>query len=269
MRRSISIYFKLIGAQIRSQMQYRASFFMELLGTALITLLEYASLALIFFRFEDLKGWSLGEIAFIYGLAEISFGFMDLFFSGFDPGNFGLRVRKGEFDQLLLRPLNIPLQILGSAFVLRRLGKIVVGVFIFSFALRQTNLVWTAAKILYLPLVVLGQVCFFGGLFIIGATITFWTVESIEVVNIFTYGGNYMMSYPMHIYQNWLRRFFTYLIPVAFLNYYPALYYLDKPDPFNLPTFAPFLSPVAGVSVFLAALAFWQFGIKYYQSTGT
>lgn len=250
-------------------MQYRASFFMELIGAALMTLLEYASFALIFYRFEDLKGWSLGEIAFIYGLSKISFGLMDLFFSGFDPGDFGLRVRKGGFDQLLLRPVNIPLQILGSAFVLRRLGNIVIGAVIFNFALREINLVWTMTKVLYLPLVILGQVCFFGGLFIIGATITFWTVESIEVINIFTYGGTYMISYPMHIYQNWLRRFFTYLIPVAFLNYYPALYYLEKSDPFNLPAFAPFLAPVASLSIFLAALAFWQFGIKHYQSTGT
>ena len=204
MRKAISTYTKLIGAQIRSQMQYRASFFMEALGTALITVLEYASLALIFYRFQDLKGWSLGEIAFLYGLAEISFGAMDLFFSGFDPSNFGLRIRRGGFDQLLLRPINITLQILGSAFMLRRLGKIIVGIFIFSFALRQTNLAWTMGKVIYLPFVILGQICFFGGLFIIGSTITFWTVESIEVINIFTYGGSFMTSYPMHIYQGWL-----------------------------------------------------------------
>ncbi len=250
-------------------MQYRVSFFMEVLGMILISALEYASLALIFYRFQSLKGWDLGEIAFLYGLAEISFGMMDLLFSGFDPGDFGLRVRQGSFDQLLLRPLSVTLQVLGSAFALRRVGKIAVGIIIFNFALTQAGITWTAGKLLYLPIVIMGQVCFFGGLFVIGSTITFWTVESIEVINIFTYGGSFMISYPMHIYQGWLRRFFTYLIPVAFLNYYPALYYLDKPDPFHLPAFAPFLAPVAGFGMFLIALAFWRFGIKHYQSTGT
>ncbi len=78
-----------------------------------------------------------------------------------------------------------------------------------------------------------------------------------------------MVSHPMHIYMDWLRKLFTFIIPAAFLNYYPALYFLDKPDPFGLPPFAPFLSPLAGLGVLLAALAFWRFGIRNYQSTGS
>ena len=53
-----------------------------------------------------------------------------------------------------------------------------------------------------------------------------------------------MTSYPMHIYQEWLVSLFTFIIPMAFINYYPALYLLDKPDPFGLPPFMPFLSPI-------------------------
>jgi len=98
----LNLYRRLIGVQIRSQMQYRTSFFLEVVGTALITLLEYASLALVFSRFGTLKGWTLGQVAFLYGLAEFSFGIMDLIFSGFDPGYFGMLVRRGFFDQLLL-----------------------------------------------------------------------------------------------------------------------------------------------------------------------
>jgi ABC-2 type transport system permease protein len=112
-------------------------------------------------------------------------------------------------------------------------------------------------------------ICFFGGLFIIGSTITFWTVESIEAINIFTYGGNELMAYPMHIFPAWVRRFFTYILPAIFLNYYPALYIMDKPDPFNMPPFSHWLAPLAGLAVLLVALRFWRFGISQYQSTGT
>ncbi|MEW5988101.1 MAG: ABC-2 family transporter protein, partial [Chloroflexota bacterium] len=90
-----------------------------------------------------------------------------------------------------------------------------------------------------------------------------------EVVNIFTYGGSEMMSYPMSIYQGWLRRFFTFVVPAIFLNYYPALYFLDKPDPLGLPAVAPFLAPVVGLGVLTLALLFWRFGVRHYQSTGT
>lgn len=77
------------------------------------------------------------------------------------------------------------------------------------------------------------------------------------------------MAYPMHIYSDWMRRFFTYILPAIFLNYAPALYFLDKPDPLGLPPFAAFLAPLAGLGTLLAAALFWQFGMRHYKSTGT
>jgi len=269
MRRSLSIYRRLIGIQIRCQMTYRVSFVTETFIVALITLLEYASLALVFTKFDDLGGWSLGQIAFLYGLAELSFGIMDLIFSGFDPDNFGLQIRRGAFDQLLLRPLNITLQVIGSEFVLRRFGKIIIGFMIFLSALNLNPVAWTPPKTLLTLLAIFSQVCFFGGLFVFGSTITFWTIESIEVINIFTFGGSYMISHPMHIYPDTMRGFFTFIIPAAFLNYYPALYILEIPDPFGLPEWVAFLAPVAGLTILVSALVFWRFGINHYQSTGT
>jgi ABC-2 type transport system permease protein len=88
-------------------------------------------------------------------------------------------------------------------------------------------------------------------------------------MNILTYGGSYLISHPMHIYPRWLRRLSTYVVPAIFLNYYPALYFLDKPDPLGLPSFAPFLSPLVGALVFGAALSFFRFGVRRYQSTGS
>ena len=269
MLRAIDLYRRLISVQIRSQLQYRAAFLLEMLANAIILSLFFISLVLILQRFENLGGWTLGEIAFLYGLVEVAFGLMDMIFSGFDPQNFGQRVRRGGFDQLLLRPVNITLQIFGSDFVIRRLGRIMQGLAIFGLALGLLDITWTPLKLIYLPFVIASMICFFGGLFIIGATITFWTIESIEAMNIFTYGGSELISYPMHIYQEWLRRFFTFILPAIFINYYPALFFLDKPDPFNMPSFAPFLAPVAGVGMLTVSLAFWRFGLKHYQSTGS
>lgn len=88
-------------------------------------------------------------------------------------------------------------------------------------------------------------------------------------MNILTYGGSEMMAYPMHIYPDWLRRTFTYIVPAIFLNYYPALYFLEKTDPLGLPPIFSFFAPLVGGGVLLLALAFWRFGIRHYQSTGT
>ena len=266
---SLDLYRRLIGVQIRSQMQYKTSFVMEILGTGLIALLEYASLALVFSQFGTLKGWTLGQVAFLYGLAEFSFGIMDLLFSGFDPGYFGLRIRMGSLDQILLRPNSVTLQVLGSEFALRRFGKIIVGAIIIITAINMTSIAWNTEKIILTFLTVLGQILFFGSLFIIGSAITFWTVESIEVMNIFTYGGSYMISHPMHIYPDLLRRFFTYIVPVIFISYFPVLHILELPSQFEIPHWVPYLAPVIGMVFITVALFFWSYGIKHYQSTGT
>ena len=265
----VRLYLRLISAQIRSQMQYRTGFFLEAVSTAVISAMVFITFAFVIERFGNIAGWSLGEVGFLYGLIEFSFGLMDMLFSGFDPQNFGRQVRLGRLDQVLLRPVNVTLQILGSEFIMRRIGRIIQGLVILVVAEGMIDIQWTANKLMYMPIIVISQVLFFGGLFVIGATITFWTYESIEVMNVFTYGGAEMMSYPMAIYPSWMRKFFTYVLPAIFINYYPALYILDKPDPLGMPWFAAFLAPLVGLSIFGFSLLFWKFGLKHYQSTGT
>jgi ABC-2 type transport system permease protein len=268
-RHALNLYRRLLSVQIRSQMQYRVSFGLDVAGVALVAFVEYFSVYLVLQRFGSIGGWTLGEVSLLFGLSTTAFGVMDMLFSGFDPEAFGNSIRRGDFDRLLLRPVNITLQVLGAAFAMRRLGRIFQGVLILAIAFANLDMVWTLPKLLFLALVFGGQVLYFGALFIIGATVSFWTVESIEAVNIFTYGGQEMIAYPMHIYQDWIRMFFTYILPAIFLNYYPVLYVLGLPDPFGMPAWVHWLGPLVGLGLMLVALRFWQFGIRSYQSTGT
>lgn len=269
MRRSMKLLFRLLKIQIRSQLQYPVSFILEVFSSTIILGFFFAAFALTFIRFDQIGGWTLGEVAFIWGITEFSFGLMDMLFSGFDYDAFGPMVRMGRFDQLLLRPVNITLQVLGSRFVLRRLAKISEGLIIFLFGLRLIDINWTVVKVLYIPILIISQVLFFGALFIIGATSTFWTMERLEILNVFTYGGSEIMSYPMHIFPRAIRLIFTLIVPAIFLSYFPAVFILDKSDPLNAPIFFSFLAPVVAIGLFWLANKFWQYGIKNYQSTGS
>lgn len=266
---NMQMYGRLLLIQLRSQMQFRASFWMDLLSTGLGNGIFFLSIALVIARFDGVAGWSLGEVAFLYGMIEASFGMMDMIFSGFDPDYFSPVIRQGGFDQWMLRPVGLTWQVLGSQFLVRRTGRVLEGALIFFYAVTLLDVHWTVEKLLYLPVVFISQVIAMSALFIIGSTITFWTIERIEAMNILTYGGTELMSYPMHIYPTWIQRFFTFAVPFIFLNYYPALYFLDKPDPLGFPVFAPFLAPLAALGLFGAALLFWRFGINHYQSSGT
>ena len=268
-RHNFLLYLRLLNVQLRSQMQYRASFLFQLFGTGLISILEFGSLALAMQRFDNLRGWTIGEIAFLSGLVEVAFGMMDLVFSGYDPQNFGQGVRRGTFDQVLLRPIPTAVQVLGSDLALRRLGRIVTGFGILAYAFANVSIAWTPLKLVLIPVLTLSMFIFFGALFVIGATFTFWTIDAIEVMNILTYGGSYVISHPMHVLQTWLRSFFTFVVPAIFLNYYPALFILEKTDPLGMPAWGPFAAPlVAGLTLALAAV-FWQYGLRQYQSSGS
>ena len=127
MQAAFSLYFRLISIRIRSQMQYRLSFLLDAFTTASVAGVSFLTIALVLQKFDGIGGWTLWEVAFLYGMVETAFGMMDMLFSGFDPSFFGNRVRLGTFDQMLLKPVNIYLQVFGSEFVLRRLGRILQG----------------------------------------------------------------------------------------------------------------------------------------------
>lgn len=269
LRHLLSLYVRLLGAQVRSQGAHRTSFLLDALGSMLITAAEFAALALVLPRFGGLNGWTLGEISLLYGLAELAFVLMDLAFGGFDAPNLSAHVRAGTFSTFLLRPAPLAVQVFGSDFALRRLTRVVLAAAILAYGLTHAAVPWHPGAALLLAGCVAGMVCFFGGLFVIGGTLTFWTVESVEAMNVLTYGGRTLISYPMDIYGTWLRRTFTYLIPAGFLSYLPVLHLLGRPLPDGLPTWAALLGPLAGPLLLTAAFAFWRSGVRHYQGTGT
>ncbi len=261
------IYARMVGLRIRSQMQYRVSFVLLTLSSFFATLADLAALIILMTRIPHLSGWTLGELVFLYGTCAISFALTELVFNGFEL--LPVAIQRGEFDQVMVRPMSAFVQVLTSDFPLRRFGRLSQGAFALALAFQLTPIVWTPAKLLYFPVMIVSGAVIFGAIFVVGGALCFWTVRTSELTNIFSYGGTQLASYPLHIYAEWLRDVVIFLIPLAFVNYFPSLWILDKADPLGMPGFFPFLSPVAAVLAFAAALAFWGFGVRRYQSTGS
>jgi ABC-2 type transport system permease protein len=128
---------------------------------------------------------------------------------------------------------------------------------------------WRPDKVAVLVLALASGVAIYFSIFVAGAAYSFWTVQGTEVVNVFTNGGQFVTSYPLDAYAGWLRRTLTFVFPLAFVGYYPALYVLDRPAPLGLPDWTRLLSPlIAALFVLLAARA-WSAGVRRYVSTGS
>jgi ABC-2 type transport system permease protein len=61
----------------------------------------------------------------------------------------------------------------------------------------------------------------------------------------------------------------TFVVPVAFVNWYPALFILGRRDPFGLPAALQLSSPVAALVLCVLAAVAWRAGVRRYRSTGS
>ena len=265
---AIRLYFRYIAISIRSQMQYRTSFVLLTLGQFIVIGGEFLCVWALFARFESVRGWHFPEAALLYGMTSIGFAVAHGASRGFDL--FDRMIKRGDFDRLLLRPRSTAFQVAAQEVVLGRVGRIAQGLLILLVAGRALELEWTAARIGLLLLTIAGGACMFYGLFVLQATLAFWTTESLEIVNAVTYGGSETAQYPLSIYRPWFRKIFTFVVPLACVSYFPALAILGRDDPVvHSPVWFRWSAPLVGVIFLAACLRVWRFGVRHYRSTGS
>ncbi|MBA3234087.1 MAG: ABC-2 family transporter protein [Propionibacteriales bacterium] len=252
---------------IRVSMTYRTSFVILTLGQFLITGLDFVAILVMFANVDALGGFSLQEIAFLYGGSALCLGFADLLLGNIE--RLGLRIRMGTIDAMLVRPVSLYVQMCADDFALRRIGRIAQGGAVFVWAVSALDLDWTLGRVLMVPYLVVFGTAIFLALFTIGASVQFWTADSSELANAFTYGGSTLAQFPLTIYPAEAVKALTFIVPIAFVNWYPSLYILDKPDPLGLPGAASLAAPVAALVLAALARLVWRTGVGRYRSTGS
>ncbi|MBH22976.1 MAG: ABC transporter permease [Myxococcales bacterium] len=258
---------RLLGVSMRSQLQYRASMVMQSVGHLLVTGIEFLGVWALFARFGQLDGWTLAEVAVFYGVVNVSFALADAGGRGFDQ--VAARIKQGDFDRLLLRPRSTALQVAGLELTLKRIGRLSQGLAGLIWGLSALGVGWGPGRVALLAWIVVGATSMFYGLMVVQATIAFWTTESLELMNVLTYGGVETAQYPMSVYRRWFRRVFTYVVPLACVCYLPVLALIERPDPLGAPLWAQRVAPAAGLVFLAGALALWRGGVRRYTSTGS
>ncbi|MEV2251274.1 ABC transporter permease [Streptomyces sp. NPDC050147] len=260
--------YRLISAMwIRSLMAYRLSFVMTAFGNFAVTAFDFVAILLMFSRVDRLGGYSLSEIALLYGATCTSFGLADLALGSMD--RLGRRVRDGTLDTLLVRPAPVIAQVAADRFGLHRVGRLLQGALVLGYALVVLDIGWTPLKVLMIPLMLLCGAGIFAAVFVAGAAFQFAARDAAEVQNAFTYGGTTLLQFPPTVFAKDLVRGVTFILPLAFVNWLPALYVLGRPYPLDLPTWVAFAPPlVAALLLALAGLA-WRTGLRSYRSTGS
>jgi ABC-2 type transport system permease protein len=252
---------------MQRQLEYRFSFFMQILAQFIITISEFIGLAALFQGFGNIHGWTLWQVAFFYSMIALGFSISSLFTRGLDITP--QLIKSGELDRYFLRPRPVLLQLLGFEFTLRRMGRLIQGIIVFILAVVNLQMHLDALKLLLILWSIMGSVFLFTGLMLGQATLSFWTIEGLEIMNSFTYGGLETGRYTLTVYKGWFRKFFTFVIPLGCVNYYSILHILEIEDPLGSSKLFQGLAPLGGVLFFFLGLFIWRMGLKHYKSTGS
>lgn len=257
----------LAGMWVRVSLTYRTSFVVMSLASLVLTGIDFAAILVVFANLHTLGGFGLGEVAFLYGSTVLCLGIADLLLGNVE--RLGRRIRMGTLDAMMVRPVPLFVQVCADEFALRRIGRIAQGALVFGWALSVVDISWTPARVGVLLSMVLCGAAIFGALFVLGAAFQFVSTDGSEAANAFTYGGNAITQYPLTIYPAEVVKGLTFLVPVAFVNWYPALFILGKHDPFRLPSALQLSSPVAALVLCSVAALAWHSGVRRYRSTGS
>ncbi|MFJ9085800.1 ABC transporter permease [Streptomyces sp. NPDC102384] len=258
---------RITALNIRARLEYRAEFLLSLLLGAIWQASVLIFVSILLARFPGMGGWSQGDILLLASMRLTSHGLHVAIFANI---NFlHTVIQEGRIDGYLLRPLPVFRQVLLNKFHVNAIGDLLIALTLFGAALSQIDMEWTAARIFYLFCAILGgtmteaaaQTALSSTALRFPVAFPAWSGWLEEQMSTF---GNY----PLSILPDPVRGFFTFVIPVAFISYFPASVLTGHSTESRVPYFVVIGSPVVGLCLFIGARLLWVRGLRSYQGIG-
>lgn len=261
-RDTFHLYVHYVSIQVKSKMQYKASFFLSAMGQFLVSFNVFLGMLFLFMRFSAVAGFTYSQVLLCFSIFLMEFSLAECVGRGFDT--FSTMVRKGEFDRVMVRPRGLVLQVLGSHFELTRFGRMLQALVMFVYGVTKSGIRWNGAKVMTVAFMLAGGTAVFFGIFLVYAALCFFTLEGLEVINIFTDGAREFGKYPVGIYGESILKFCTWVVPYALVQHYPLLYLLD----YRTETWWSFVPLLASLFL-IPCYGLWRLGVRRYQSAGS
>jgi ABC-2 type transport system permease protein len=263
----IQLYFRLIQISLLSRMQYRANFIVGLLGLIVWNVVNLGLIGVLVTQFTSLKDWTLWELVFLYCLWILGHSLYSLFFS--HTSRMEDYLIEGTFDQFLLRPASPLIQVLGREFQYLEIADTLIGLAGISLAYVQLGLHWDGWRWGFFVIAVISGAVIVLALNLLIACTAFWTGRSRGAFMVVGQFYGLVQWYPIDIFGKAFRVIVTGLIPVAFMNYYPALMLLDKLDRESPWWWLGYMSPIVALLLVGITAGVWRLALRRYSSSGS
>lgn len=215
------------------------------------------------------EGWTINELLFLFSFMFLTYGIFIIFFTGLR--DFQYMVIQGDLDKLLIRPRGVLFQLLASnSDWFAALGHGLLGIVVFIYSSSKISIEWTMQKIILACSCVCSGVLIQGALFLMFASLSFFIVKTDNLRNVLYWNIKSFMGYPISIYPKLIQYFVVYIIPLAFVNYFPSQLLMGVFKEGNIfPAVYISISAALGMVLFGLSYLFWRFSLRFYASTGS
>jgi len=265
--RMLGVYRRYWRINVLTTLEYRENFLLWSVFTVVYHGSAIAVLWIVLRAFPEMNGWNFREMAFLYALWMLAHALHNTFFHAVE--DVPERIREGDFDRVMVRPLDALFQVIatpGQVFP----DELILAIVYFAAATWYARIHVDLAFVAFVPPIVAGGALIDLALNLIVATVAFWFVKVDALRWIVLQLEQEFTRYPLGIYSRGVRVLLTFVLPFAFMNYFPATYFLHKSDgALHLPAYAGLLAPLVGCAFAGAAYAFWRVGLKRYRGAGS
>lgn len=263
----LGMFFYYVRNTMKSWFQYKVDACLRSLAVFLREATGVIVMYLTLQSFDNINGWYSDDIFFLYSLLFLTYGILIIFFTGLR--DFGQIVNKGEFDRFMLRPRGLLFQVIAcNSDWFAAIGHGGLGVVLFIISANKVGIEWNLVTIFYYITVVIGGVLIQGAIFLILASLSFYFIKTGNIKSLFYGNARRFAGYPISIYPKLIQAFMIYIVPFAFVNYFPAQFFLRKADLATFPEYMIYISPLVGIVFYGIAYAFWCYSLRKYKSSG-
>ena len=255
---------------VKTRLAYRVDFLIDTLAVSFSLVIQLALLTVLFNKVDSLQGWSYHQVLFIYGFSLVPLGLFNL--TSVNLYGFSDKyVIQGKFDRVLLRPVSTLGQVLCESFNISGLNEIIIGTLVMAYSAGKLGLTWEPIDIFAVILLGPSAAMVYSGVFLGITAVSFWFEDRMGLAPPI-YNMIRFARYPITIFGAPVRFFLTFILPFAWVAFYPATWFLGGPeDPTSASNFSQWamFTPVVGLVVFGGAVLIWRSGVRNYSSTGS
>jgi ABC-2 type transport system permease protein len=259
--RWLRIYRRLLGAHLRSLLEYEGDFWIMMAGTVVMQVVNVAFLSAIFAKVPAINGWNFWAVVAMFALVAIAEGVGSLFFEGM--WSLSWMINQADIDYMQVRPYPVVLQVSSVQIGIHGLSNIVTGGLMLGAALSHMDIAWSFGRVLLAVVLLLSATAIKVAINLATNSASFWMQSPSPLFAMAVHQAGDLARFPLSVYPLALKAALGFALPFAFVSFFPVSYLLGRGH-----AWVGLLTPA--VAVYCLIMAGWIFsrGLRRYESAG-